>query len=126
MRTTAVYVSGNFGAFVRDFVLDRIDFAAPFQSELLSVFMIRWFVLDLVNFMAKVRNPGKFVPLQPDIAHRLGIGNSTGLGMAPFLLNHPILLNNWILARETALSRVRSIQQATDREIKLFLELLKK
>ena len=126
MRTTAVYGSGKFGAIDRDFVLDRKEFAAPFQSELLSVFMIRWFVLDLVNFMAKVRNPEKFVPLQPDIAHRLGIGNSTGLGMAPFLLNHPILLNNWILARETALSRVRSIQQATGREIKLFLELFKR
>ena len=126
MRTTAVYGSGKFGAIDRDFVLDRKEFAAPFQSELLSVFMIRWFVLDLVNFMAKVRNPEKYVPLQPDIAHRLGIGNSTGLGMAPFLLNHPILLNNWILARETALSRVRSIQQATDREVKLFLELFKR
>tara|TARA_B110000483_G_C18135701_1_gene519396 strand:- start:42 stop:650 length:609 start_codon:yes stop_codon:yes gene_type:complete len=32
MRTTAVYGSGKFGAVDRDFVSDRIEFAAPFQS----------------------------------------------------------------------------------------------
>ena len=125
MRTTAVYGSGKFGAVDRDFVSDRIEFAAPFQSELLSVFMIRWFVLDLVNHMAKLKNPDKFVSLDSSLAHRLGIGNSTGLGMAPFLLNHPTLLNNWILARETALSRVRFIHSSSIEENKLFLELFK-
>jgi hypothetical protein len=126
MRTTAVYGSGKFGAVDRDFVSDRTELAAPFQSELLSVFMIRWFVLDLVNHMAMLKNPDKFVSLDSNLAHRLGIGNSTGLGMAPFLLNHPTLLNNWILARETALSRVRSIHSSSVEENKLFLELFEK
>jgi len=126
MRTTAVYGSGKFGAVDRDFVSDRTELAAPFQSELLSVFMIRWFVLDLVNHMAMLKNPEKFVSLDSNLAHRLGIGNSTGLGMAPFLLNHPTLLNNWILARETALSRVRSIHSSSVEENKLFLELFEK
>ena len=126
MRTTAVYGSGKFGAVDRDFVSDRTELAAPFQSELLSVFMIRWFVLDLVNHMAMLKNPDKFVSLDSNLAHRLGIGNSTGLGMAPFLLNHPTLLNNWILARETALSRVRSIHSSSVEENKLFLEVFEK
>ncbi len=75
---------------------DRKEFKAPFQYELLSVFMIRWFVLDLVNHMAKVRNPVKSVQLDPKLSYRLGIGNSTGLGMAPFLINHPSLVHSWI------------------------------
>ena len=126
MRTTAVYGSGKFGAVDREFVSDRTEFKAPFQYELLSVFMIRWFVLDLVNQMANVQNPDKAVQLDPKLGYRLGIGNSTGLGMAPFLLNHPVLLNNWILARETALSRVRSVQKSSMEENKLFLELYEK
>ena len=85
MRTTAVYGSGKFGAVDREFVSDRTEFKAPFQYELLSVFMIRWFVLDLVNQMANVQNPDKAVQLDPKLGYRLGIGNSTGLGMAPFL-----------------------------------------
>ena len=126
MRTTAVYGSGKFGAIDREFVSDRKEFKAPFQYELLSVFMIRWFVLDLVNHMAKVRNPVKSVQLDPKLSYRLGIGNSTGLGMAPFLLNHPVLLNNWILARETALARVRSVKKSSTKENRLFLELYEK
>jgi len=126
MRTTAVYGSGKFGAVDREFVSDRSEFKAPFQYELLSVFMIRWFVLDLVNHMAKVQNPDKAVQLDSKLSYRLGIGNSTGLGMAPFLLNHPVLLNNWILARETALSRVRSVQKSSTEENRLFLELYEK
>lgn len=126
MRTTAVYGSGKFGAVDRDFVSDRKEFAAPFQYELLSVFMIRWFVLDLINHTAEVKNPDNFVMLDPKISCRLGIGNSTGLGMAPFLLNHPILLNNWILARETALARVRSIDNVLLEEYNLFIKLFEK
>ena len=126
MRTTAVYGSGKFGAVDREFVSDRTEFKAPFQYELLSVFMIRWFVLDLVNHMAKVQNPDKAVQLDSKLGYRLGIGNSTGLGMAPFLLNHPVLLNNWILAKETALSRVRSVQKSSTEESRLFLELYEK
>lgn len=54
------------------------------------------------------------VPLAPDLAKRLGIGNSTGLGMAPFIVNHPVLFNNWIMAREEAISRVRSVPWAKE------------
>ncbi|RKF16550.1 hypothetical protein D6850_03090 [Roseovarius spongiae] len=113
MRTTAVYGSGKFGAADREATCERAEFAAPFQVEMLNVFLIRAFVMDLVEHMARMRSPDTAVPLEPALRRRFGIGNSTGLGMAPFLLTHPALLHSWIAARETALARVRSLPTAT-------------
>jgi len=90
---------------------------APFQIEMLSVYLVRAFALDLVEHMARLRAPDTAVPLDPAIRRMFGIGNSTGLGMAPFLLNHPALINNWIRARETALARVRGLPTASAAQI---------
>ena len=109
MRTTAVYGSGKFGACDYRAICDRPEFAAPFQAEMLTVFLIRDFVRRLVEHLARVKAGARAVTLAPALARRFGIGNSTGLGMAPYLVNHPALLNNWITARETALARVRAL-----------------
>lgn len=124
MRTTAVYGSGKFGAADREVIADRPEMAAPFQAEMLSVYLTRWFVRDMVEHMARMQGGESAVALDPALARRLGIGNSTGLGMAPFLVNHPMLVNNWILVRETALARVRALPSATASEIALFRDLL--
>lgn len=124
MRTTAVYGSGKLGAADRERTMDRSEFQPPFQIEMLSVFLTRAFVMDLVEHMARVRDPHRAVPMEPALRRRFGIGNSTGLGMAPYLINHPILLNNWIAAREEALARVRRVETATDTEIAMFRSLL--
>ncbi len=115
MRTTAVYGSGKFGAADRQAVADRPELLAPFQAEMLTVYLIRTFVMDLVEHMARQASPDA-VALDPALRRRFGIGNSTGLGMAPFLVTHPRLINNWIVAREEALRRVRSVEYATDAE----------
>lgn len=109
MRTTAVYGSGKFGLAVREAIADREEFNAPFQAEMLAVFLIRAFTFDLVDHTAKVRSPLQAVTLAPALRRSLGVGNATGLGMAPFLINHPALLDCWIAARETALARVRGL-----------------
>lgn len=127
MRTTAVYGSGKLGAADREMVANRPEFASPFQAEMLSVFLTRWFVTELVQHMADVRAQqagGEAAQLSLDLARSMGIGNSTGLGMAPFLLNHPVLFNNWIMAREKALQVVRSVDRASPSEVALFLELV--
>ncbi|MBO9475253.1 hypothetical protein J7413_17020 [Shimia sp. R10_1] len=129
MRTTAVYGSGKLGAADREMIADRPEFRAPFQVEMLSVYLTRWFVLDLVQHMADVRareNGSKAVALDVDIARSMGIGNSTGLGMAPFLLNHPVLFNNWIAARENAVQVVRGVQSATAEDIALFRDVFER
>ena len=120
MRTTAVYGSGKFGAADRSAIAGRIEFTAPFQVEMLTVYLIRTFVMDLVEHMAALRSPDA-VTLDPEVRRRCGIGNSTGLGMAPFLLTHPRLINNWISAREEAIARVRNVERATPTEIATFM-----
>jgi len=126
MRTTAVYGSGKFGAADRAATCARPEFQAPFQIEMLNVFLIRAFVMDLVEHMARLRAPETAVPLEAGLRRRFGIGNSTGLGMAPYLLNHPALLNNWITARETALARVRALPAATVAEAAQFAGLARR
>ncbi len=124
MRTTAVYGSGKFGAADREMIADRPEMHPPFQAEMLSVYLTRTFVRDLVQHMARAKGGRRAVDLDPAIARRLGIGNSTGLGMAPFIVNHPVLFNNWIMAREEAIARVRSLDAATADEITVFLDRL--
>ncbi len=112
MRTTAVYGSGKFGLADRDRIRDRPELAAPFQAEMLAVYLIRSFTLDLVEHLALTQAPDRAVALDPALRRTLGIGNATGLGMAPFLVNHPALIDRWITARETALARVRALPRA--------------
>ncbi|WP_209507264.1 MULTISPECIES: hypothetical protein [unclassified Ruegeria] len=123
MRTTAVYGSGKFGAADREKTADRDEVSGPFQIEMLSVYLTRVFVRDLVQYMAQVKGGDQTSALDPEIARWLGIGNSTGLGMAPFIVNHPVLFNNWIMAREEAISRVRSIETATEKDARVFRDV---
>ncbi|MEO0378988.1 MAG: hypothetical protein AAF252_01885, partial [Pseudomonadota bacterium] len=102
MRTTAVYGNGKFGIADRHLIEDRAGLSGPFAAEMLAVYMIRHFTLDLVQHVGGAL-------LDPTLARHFGVGNATGLGMAPFLVTHPVLLNNWMLARETALARVRGL-----------------
>ena len=107
MRTTAVYGSAKFGASDRSAIASRPELAAPFQAEMLSVWLTRAFTVDIVEHLAAARSDSA-VRLDPDLRRTLGVGNSTGLGMAPFLLKHPKLIHHWFAARETALARVRN------------------
>lgn len=116
MRTTAVYGAGKFGAADRADIAQRPEMAAPFQAEMLTVWLIRWFTVDIVNHLATQQGGAQAVALAPELCRQLGVGNSTGLGMAPFLVRHPVLLNNWIFAREEALARVRALPMATPQQ----------
>jgi hypothetical protein len=124
MRTTAVYGNGKFGLADRERIAGRPEFAGPFAAEMLTVWLIRAFTVDLVEHMAVSRAPETAARLDPALRRRLGVGNATGLGMAPFLVNHPALLDRWMNARETALARVRAIPQAGSHSIAQFLHFL--
>jgi hypothetical protein len=121
MRTSAVYGSSKFGAADRELWADRPEFVGSFQPELLAVWLIRAYVLDLVEQLAQTRSPDTAAVLAPEIRRSFGVGNSTGLGMAPFLLFHPSLIHAWINARETALTRVRDIVNPCADRVDVFL-----
>ncbi len=120
LRTTAVYGNGKFGIADRDEIESRPELAGSFQAEMLTVWLIRSFTLDLVDHIAHCRNPAGAARLAPDLRRALGVGNATGLGMAPFLVRHPLLTHSWFLARETALARVRAQPHAGVVERKIF------
>ena len=124
MRTSAVYGSGKFGCADRAKIADREECKAPFQMELLTVYLIRWFTIDSVEELAKERGGKKAVKLDKTTRQFIGVGNATGLGMAPFLLKHPALIHNWVVAKETALARVRSIETPIEGTLKVFLKSL--
>ncbi len=96
LRTTAVYGSGKFG--LSDFANTKAvtEFNQPFRAEMLAVYIIREFSVELVEHVAKKQNPSKAIALENNIKQHLGIGNSTGLGMAPFIIKHPKLINKWM------------------------------
>ncbi|MEZ2331335.1 hypothetical protein AB6802_16570 [Mesorhizobium sp. RCC_202] len=116
LRTTAVYGNGKFGIADRDEIASRPELAGSFQAEMLTVWLIRSFTLDLVDHIAHRLNPAGAARLAPDLRRALGVGNATGLGMAPFLVRHPLLTHSWFLARETALARVRAEPHAGEAE----------
>lgn len=124
MRTTAVYGSGKFGAADRSAIAGRAEFKGPFRAEMLTVWLIRAFTVDLVEHLARVKGGANAVAIEPTLRRCLGVGNSTGLGMAPFLVNHPALINNWVAAREEALARVRSLGATTVEQVAAFTQQL--
>ena len=124
MRTTAVYGSGKFGCADREKISNRSEMRGSFQVELITVYLFRWFTIELVEYVAKQRGGRKAVSLNPEISKFLGIGNATGLGMAPFLIKHPVLIHKWVLARETALSRVVALESHTPESLSLFSKFM--
>jgi len=124
MRTTAVYANGKFGTADRTRYADRPELAPPYQAEMLTVYLIRGFAVDLVEHLARCRAPDHAVTLDRRLKRHLGIGNATGLGMAPFLVSHPVLIHNWFHARETALAKIRFLEIATPDRLARFRVLL--
>jgi len=124
MRTTAVYGSGKFGCADRAKIADREECKGAFQIELLAVYLIRWFTIDLAEHLAKKRGGDKAVKFEPHIRQFIGVGNATGLGMAPFLLKHPVLIHNLVMAKESALARVRSMETPLKGSLEKFTQSL--
>ncbi len=110
LRTTAVYGSGKFG--LSDFTNTKniTVFNQPFRAEMLSVYLIREFSIELVEHVARQINPKKAVKLDRKIKQHLGIGNSTGLGMAPFIIKHPKLINKWMEQYTKTLEEISQIE----------------
>ncbi|MDC1184542.1 hypothetical protein N8080_01070 [Alphaproteobacteria bacterium] len=125
LRTTAVYGSGKFG--LSDFVNTKevTDFNQPFRAEMLSVYIIREFSVELVEHVAKKLNPSKAVKLENKIKQHLGIGNSTGLGMAPFIIKHPKLVNKWMNQYTESLNIIINKKIESDK-LSSYLQLLEK
>ena len=125
LRTTAVYGSGKFG--LSDFfnLKNNTIFNQPFRAEMLAVYLIREFSVDLVEHLAKKKNPKIAVKLKKEIKQHLGIGNATGLGMAPFIVKHPKLINKWMTQFNKTLQKINNFSVNIEL-INKFINLLEK
>ena len=126
VRTTAVYGNGKFGIGDFDNISKNSFLKKPFQAEMLTVYLIRFFSIKLINFLAKMKGGTASVKLSDEISKHIGVGNATGLGMAPFLINHPELLHKWINTRETAISRVYEIEKIDTNQQNEIVNLLQR
>ena len=126
MRTTAVYGSGKFG--LSDFIRTKevTSFDQPFRAEMLAVYIIREFSVDLVEHIAYHLNPKKAVKLDNKLKQHLGIGNSTGLGMAPFIIKHPKLVHKWMSQYNLAIEKIVSTKTLTKNKLNKFVALINK
>ncbi|WP_232329764.1 hypothetical protein [Sporosarcina sp. P37] len=121
-RTTAVYGNGKFGIAPYEHMKDNHTFSGAYQSQMFAVYMLRHFSFELVEHIARRKNPNAAV-LKPELKKLLGTGNATGLGMVPYLISHPKLLHQWIWIREVALARAKKMQPTAD-DCKRFMKKL--
>ena len=83
MRTTAVYGSGKFGASDRSKISNREEMRTPFQAEMLTVYLIRCFVMDLVDYVASKKGGDNLVQ---GSASNIKVTVASDLSLAEFYL----------------------------------------
>lgn len=81
----------------------------PFFADLFAIYLVRVVSIDLVNAVARNRNP-KAVQLDLELARHLGVGNSSGQGMCVALQRWPHWVATWVTQRELALAYAKSQQ----------------
>ena len=126
LRTTAVYGNGKFG--INDFNINSNCkvLRNPFWSEMLTVYMLKYFSIELINFIAKQNNNQNCVKLNNEISQYIGTGNATGLGMAPYIVNHPKLIHTWINIKQNLLKKIYNKKSCTNTQINFIFSTLKK
>ena len=104
LRSTAFAGNGLFG--MRPFEALGGDHAlgATYEVQMLSAYMLRVFVFDLAETMARTRSGGA-VALDRRLKRYLGVGNSAGLGLIPFVTNHPLVVDRWCTVHEQAFAQ---------------------
>ena len=123
LRTTAVYGNGKFGIGDYNFKSDSKILRNGFWAEMLTVYMLKIFSIEYVNFLAKNKSIN-YTKLNDNISDYLGTGNATGLGMAPFVVNHPKLIHKWINTKQTLIKIALDQKTLSKNKLKLFLLLL--
>jgi hypothetical protein len=126
MRNTGLDGNGTFGT--RSFL--TLEPGHPLRwslaAQMLSAYMMRVFAQDLLHHLAWLRSP-QAVPMAPELARYLGVGNGSALGLMLFVNNHPRLIDRWIFIREEALARAKMLVPTPDgREIGQLISFLKK
>lgn len=126
LRTTAFIANGQLGTRPLAGYDPGHPMRRPYHAQIWSAFLLREYVFDLVEHMARAINP-LAASLSPDIRRYLGLGNSAATGLVPFVANHPLMIHRWVEAQESAMTqaRFRTLSPSSP-ESDHFLSLLKK
>jgi hypothetical protein len=106
LRTTAFIANGQLGT--RPYAGFEPDhpFRRPYHAQMCSAFLLREYVFDLVDHIARARNPAA-ARLDPAYRRYLGLGNAAATGLVAFLANHPHFMHQWTTAHEAALAEAK-------------------
>lgn len=106
LRTTAFIGNGQLGTRPLAGYEPDHPFRRPYHAQFCSAFMLREYVFDLVDHLARTRNPDA-VRLAPEYRRYLGLGNAAATGLVPFVINHPHLIHQWCMTYEVALANAK-------------------
>ncbi|WP_125609735.1 hypothetical protein [Specibacter cremeus] len=108
MRNTGLDGNGTFGT--RSFLALEADhpLRVPYHAQMLAAYLMREFSVDLVEHMARLRNPGA-PRLAPELRRCLGLGNGSALGLVFFTNTHPVLIDRWLSLRQRAMVRAAGL-----------------
>jgi hypothetical protein len=124
MRNTGLDGNGTFGTRSFRGLEDTHPLRRPLDAQMLCAYMMRVFSIDLVNHLARCRNPDA-ITLAPEIQRFLGVGNGSALGLNLFVNNHPKLINAWLTARERAIVAAKRLPvKAGDARLAHLLKLV--
>ncbi|APH71663.1 hypothetical protein [Aquibium oceanicum] len=129
MRNGGFQSSGRNGTVSYPGIPDDHPLHHPFFADLFAIYLVRLVSVDLVNAVARTRNPSA-AQLDGALARQLGIGNSSGQGMCVALQRWPHWVATWVSVRETALGYGKSrpieprgvaiLQDSIDRTIRIY------
>ena len=126
MRNTGLDGNGTFGTRSFRALEDTHPLRRPLDAQMLCAYMMRVFSVDLVEHLAKLRNP-RAAALAPEIERFLGVGNGSALGLNLYANNHPRLLDAWLSAREQAIVAGKRLPlRARDPQLARLVRLLER
>lgn len=124
LRSTAFAGNGLFGMKPFEGLGEDHPLGRTYHAQILAAFLLREFVLDLVDAMASARGP-EAVSLDRSLKRYLGVGNSAGLGLIPFVANHPLIVDRWVRTHEEAFAQARERPLSAE-EARRYVALLTK
>ena len=109
LRTTAFIGNGQLGTRAYTGLEPDHPFRRPYHAQMCSAFLLREYVFDLVDHMARARS-SRAVRLDPAYRRYLGLGNAAATGLVAFITNHPHLMHRWSLVHESVLGEATQTQ----------------
>ena len=122
LRTTAFIGNGPLGTRPLAGFEPGHPLRRPYHAQFVSGFMLREYVFDLVDHIARSRSASA-VRMAPAWRRFLGLGNSAATGLSAFVANRPHLMHQWARAHEEAGAEARS-RTPQPAEVQRFDQLL--